>query len=131
MSLKADQLVAVTINYRGYDGPGKLGWAWRDVMELKDGDWVKTGKREKIFGYCNHYDELTHMSYHLGDHFSTWNQWYDDLMEREFCNKDGSIQTGLDKFYLDAGGNGYPLYVKMDELKSAMIQLGLYREDSN
>lgn len=116
---KADKTVDVTINIKGVDKPGKLGYFTRKKPELVDGKWIDTDEDQVIFGKTDDLGYMTHMCYENYSH-DTWKEWLDDLKDRR----------GLDKFYFDAGGNGCPMYCMMDEMYRAMTELGLIKKSN-
>lgn len=114
MSWKPEKIVSVTAYHKDESGLDYLGWCWKPVQKLNDGQWQPTEEREQLFGRVNDREQMTPMSYTLNTHrHETWNEWLD--------------QVPHDRFYFDAGSNGYPIYVEMDEMKRAMIELGLYK----
>lgn len=121
--MKAEKVVNVKAFHTDKEVDDLLGWATKPVMRYSADkhDWIPTGESEILFGRVDSHGYMTHMSYVLSTHRHTnWNEWLDQAVAHH--------NPPLDKWYFDAGSNGYPIYVEIDEMKRAMIELGLYKK---
>jgi hypothetical protein len=116
---EVEKVVNVKAFHKNREQDDLLGWCWKPIYVMEDGRWVPTGKKEQLFGRVSAGGEMTHMAYTLNtSHHKNWNEWLDDIADR---------RPEYPRFYFDAGSNGHPIYVTMDEMRRAMIELGLYK----
>lgn len=117
---KVVKSVPVKMNYCGKEVDREVGFYTRKRPVSTPEGWKDGPEDEIIFGY-SHESYMTHMCY--GNLVSGVNSWEEFAITAKHARK-------FEDFYFDAGGNGRPLYIKYDELRRAMAELGLISAES-